>query len=44
MGYLFKGDPSFDYIFHHLPKNLFMQIVNRRRKRLQQNPHISDIL
>lgn len=44
LGYLFKNDPTFDYLFNNLPKSCFMKIVERRRERLKANPHLSDIL
>lgn len=44
LGRLFKGDPTFDYIFNHLPQGQFLKIVELRRKRLEKQPQISDIL
>jgi len=44
LGHLFRGDPSFDYIFYHLPRSAFMKIYERRKKRMEQTPSISDIL
>lgn len=35
IGFLFKHDPTFNYIFNKLPKGLFFEIVDKRRKRLE---------
>lgn len=33
LGVLFKGDPTFNYVFNRLPRSYFMKIVELRRKR-----------
>ena len=44
LGHLFKGDPTFNYIFYELPQGQFMKIVELRRKRMEQSPQLTDIL
>ena len=44
LGRLFKGDPTFDYIFYHLPKSHFLKIVELRKKKLMEEPQLPDIL
>ena len=44
LGYLFKNDPTFDYIFRELPRSYFMKIAEFRKKRLETNPRLSDVL
>lgn len=44
LGYLFKGDPTFEYAFHSLPQGMFMKLVELRRKRLEKAPQLNDIL
>ena len=45
MGYLFKGDPTFDYVFNKLPRGYLMHIISRRRERMEkQGPKLTDIL
>lgn len=44
LGRLFKSDPTFDYIFYHLPKSHFMKIVELRRKAMEKNASLTDIL
>lgn len=44
MGRMFKGDPTFDFIFNRLPSGHFMKIVELRKKRLEESPAIDDLL
>lgn len=44
LGRLFRGDPTFDFIFNNMTNGQFMKIAELRRKRLEQNPQLSDIL
>jgi hypothetical protein len=45
LGTLFKGDPTFEYIFNKLPKSYFMKIVELREKRMTEtNMSLSDLL
>ena len=37
LGYIFKNDPTFDYIFN-MPKSYFIKITELRRKRLSEQP------
>ena len=43
VGRMFKNDPTFEYIFN-LPKSMFMKIAEIRRKRLETEPSLSDML
>ena len=43
VGRIFKGDPTFEYIFN-LPKSMFLQIVKLRKKRLETEPSIADLV
>ena len=38
LGTLFKGDPTFEYIFKELPKSHFLRIVELRRARKDSEP------
>lgn len=38
VGVLFKNDPTFDFIFNKLPKGMFTDIMERRKKRLEKEP------
>lgn len=40
LGVLFKGDPTFSYIFNELPRSLFLKIVEFRRKRYEAEPQL----
>lgn len=44
LGRLFKGDPTFDYVFNKLPKGYFMKIVDLRRKHKEANPQLEDLM
>ena len=43
LGVLFKGDPTFDFIFKELPKSLFFEIVKIRRERFEKSPPLGDL-
>nr|DAR75725.1 MAG TPA: bacteriocin [Caudoviricetes sp.] len=36
LGALFKGDPTFEYMFNKLPRGYFVKIVELRRKRIEK--------
>ena len=38
LGVVFKGDPTFEYIFNNLPKSHFFKIVELRKNRLESSP------
>jgi hypothetical protein len=44
LGFLFKNDPTFDYIFNELPRSWFLKIAEFRKKRLESQPRLSDIM
>ena len=44
LGALFRGDPTFDYIFHNLPKSHFLKIVELRRNRMNRSPGLDDLI
>ena len=44
LGYIFKGDPTFDYIFNHLPKSYFTEIVKIRKQRMLKEPSLGNLV
>lgn len=44
LGYLFKNDPTFDYIFHEFPRSWLLKVAEFRRKRLETSPRLGDIM
>lgn len=35
IGYLFKNDPIFTYLFTELPKGMLFDIIDKRRERMK---------
>lgn len=35
VGYLFKNDPIFGYLFTELPKGMLFSIIDKRRERMK---------
>ena len=44
MGRIFKGDPTFEYVFKELPRSAFLKIVEYRKAALEKQPTLTDLL